>query len=213
MNTPKDRVRVTISLAKEVADQIDAIIDGVRIRNRSHAIETLVTESLDLIQVQQAVILAGGESAVERLPAIEKMLSLLKNQGIFDIILAVGYLGDTIKDTLGNGEAYGVKIHYSQSDQGTGGALLQLKPKLRRTFIAINVNEAISLDLKALFKFHRDHQALVTIAVQSLRDLQGVYVMDPKVLSLIPPSFCMLEDTIFQDLTRQGKLISYPINT
>lgn len=211
-NSSKDRVRVTISLSREIANHIDELVDGLKIRNRSHAIETLVNDGLDILQVRQAVVLAGGEQAVKRLPVIEKMLSIVKNQGIFDIIMAVGFLGNAIRQELGNGTERGMKIQYLESDLGTGGAILQLKGKLKRTFLVVNVDQPVSVDLKNLLKFHRDHQPLVTIATPSLRDLSGIYVMEPKVFSFIPQGFCMLEDSIFHELTKLGKLLYYPLN-
>lgn len=206
-----DRVRVTISLSKEIATQIDETIDGIKVRNRSHAIETLVTESLDVLQVKQAVVLIGGENALERLEAIKQILRLLSSHGIFRVMVAVGFLGDRIRKELGDGEAQGLKIEYFESELGTGGVLAQLKPKLKKTFLVINIHTPVSVDLKNLLKFHRDHQPLVTIATRSLRELSGVYVMEPKALALIPSGFCMLEDTVFDELTRRGKLLSYPI--
>ncbi|MEI6477954.1 MAG: sugar phosphate nucleotidyltransferase [bacterium] len=209
----KDRVRVTISLSKDIADQIDETIDGVRIRNRSHAIETLVTDSLDLVQVKQAVILAGGQQAPKRIPAISQMLSTLHHYSIFNVIIAVGYLGDKIRNEIGTGEKFGLQIEYSESELGTGGALLQLKSKLKRTFLVINVDQPVDVDLKSLLRFHREHQPTVTIATRSLRELSGVYVIEPKIFAAIPEGFCMLEETVFHDMTRQGKLLSYPILT
>src|ERR1700694_4071978 len=98
MEVTQSRVRLTISLSKELAQQIDGLVDGVKIRNRSHAIESLVNESLELLHVKQAVILAGGAQALERVPVFKKMLRFLKQQGISDIIMAVGYLGEQIKE-------------------------------------------------------------------------------------------------------------------
>ena len=170
-NPTKDRVRVTISLSKELAAQIDGIVDGVKIRNRSHAIETLVSDSLDLIQAKQAVVLAGGEHAIDRLPAIEKMLSQLRQQGIFEIIMIVGYLGDKIREEIGTGKDRGMTIEYVESDLGSAGALVQLKHRLRRTFIVVNVEEPVSIDFKSLLRFHRENQPVATVATRSLRDL------------------------------------------
>ncbi|MCC2631584.1 MAG: hypothetical protein K0S20_283 [Patescibacteria group bacterium] len=211
--SPKDRVRVTISLSKEIADQIDQTIDGVKIRNRSHAIETLVTDSLDLVQVKHAVILIGGEQAIKRVPAVLSMLKTLKQFGIFNVIIAVGFLGDKIRKEIGTGEKHGLSIDYIESELGTGGAILQLKSKLKQTFLVINIDQPVEIDLKNLLKFHRSHGPLITIATRSLRELSGVYAMEPKIFSAIPEGFCMLEDTVFHDMTRQGKLLSYPILT
>jgi len=35
--------------------------------------------------------------------------------------------------------------------------------------------------------------------------------MEPKLFSFIPPGFCMLEETVFHEMTKQGKLLPYPI--
>lgn len=208
-----DRVRITISLSKELANQIDQIVDGVKIRNRSHAIETLISDSLELVPIKQAVILAGGQHALKRIQAIKRMFSTLRQYGITDVILAVGFLGDKIKKELGSGEEQGLTLNYVESDLGTAGALMQLKNRLKRTFLVVNIEQPVDINLKMLFKFHREHQPTVTIATRSLRELSGIYVMDPKIFNTIPPGFAMLEETVFHELTRQGKLLSYPILT
>lgn len=210
MNTP-DRVRITISLSKEVADRIDETVDGIRIRNRSHAVETLVTESLQISQVRHAVILAGGEHATRKLPAVRRMLQTLAQAGIFEVTVAVGYLGDKIRQELGSGAEYGVRIAYHQTELGTGGALAELKDQLKQTFLVVNLEEPVEVDLRNLLKFHREHNPVVTLAAKSLTDLDGIYVVEPKVFATIPSGFCMLEDTVFPELTKQGKLLPYPV--
>ncbi|HSI20250.1 MAG TPA: hypothetical protein VLA04_00875 [Verrucomicrobiae bacterium] len=209
--TPQERVRITISLSKEVAERIDETVDGIRIRNRSHAVESLVTESLQISQVRQAVILAGGEHAVRRLPAIRRILQTLCRSGIFDLIVALGYQGDKIRQELGTGSEYGVRITYHQTELGTGGALSELKEHFKQTFIVVNIAEPVDLDLRNIIKFHREHNPVVTLASRSLTDLTGVYIMEPKIFATIPHEFCMLEDTVFPELTKQGKLLPYPV--
>lgn len=54
--------RLTITLPEEVLSRVDAFVDGNKIRNRSHAIETLILRSLTPT-ITRAVILAGGETA------------------------------------------------------------------------------------------------------------------------------------------------------
>ena len=208
-----DRVRITISLSKEVADRIDETVDGFRIRNRSHAVESLVTESLQISQVKRAVVLAGGENALKRLPAIRRMLKTLSRAGIFEITVAVGYLGDKIRQELGTGEENGLRISYLQTELGTGGALAELKGNLKQTFLVVNLNEPAEADIRNILAFHRDHNPVVTLVTRGLTDLAGIYVIDPKIFSFIPSGFCMLEDTVFPELTKQGKLLPYPVLT
>jgi len=213
MPQPTDRVRVTITLSREIAGKVDELVDGVRIRNRSHAIESLISDSLDLAEVRQAVILAGGDRTMERIPAIRRALQTLQQHGVFAIIMAVGYLGEQIRQEFGDGSQYGVSLTYSESELGTGGALLQLKSQLKRTFLIVNIDQPVDVDLRNLLKFHAAHQPVVTIATKSLRELGGIYVAEPKLFQAIPPGFCMLEDTVFDELTRQGNLLFYPILT
>jgi len=210
-NTQPGRVRVTISLTRDIATLIDETVDGVRIRNRSHAIETLVTESLHITQVRYAVILAGGDQALKRIPAIQHILRTFTENGIYEVTIAVGYLGEQIKQRLGTGEEYGLHITYLQTELGTGGALLQLKSQLKHTFLVANIDRPVEVDIKNLVKFHREHGPIVTIATRSLTELSGIYIMEPKLFQFIPPGFCMLEDTVFHEMTKQGKLLPYPI--
>ena len=210
-SAPVERVRLTISLAGDIAREVDNLVDGVRIRNRSHAVESLIIESLHLAQIRQAVVLAGGDHANKRLPAIKEMLRKLQAGGIFEAWIAVGYMGDMVKTELGEGEAYGMRFHYVESELGTGGALLQMKGRLKQTFIVVNVSKPLEVDINNLLRFHREHRPFVTIATPSIRDLSGIYVMEPKALATIPSGFCMLEDTVLPELSEQGKLLSFPI--
>lgn len=210
MSKIQEKIRITISINKDLDKRIDELIDGVKIRSKSHAIESIIADSLDLIQVRQAVIMLGGEQAIKRLPAIKKILPVLQKYGIQNIYIAVGYLGEKVKKELGD-TLSNIKLEYLESNLGTGGSLKELKNKLKKTFLVININEITDLNLKDFLKFHRDHQATVTIATRSLKELQGIYAIEPKIFNSIPDNFCMLEETIFHELTHQGKLLFYPI--
>ena len=54
------RLRITITLQQKTIDEIDRLIDGEHIRNRSHAIEFTLNKYLHS-NVKKAVILAGGQ--------------------------------------------------------------------------------------------------------------------------------------------------------
>jgi len=102
----------------------------------------------------QAVILAGGLGTrlspltrtipkpmvpVAGVPYLEHQLRLLKRQGITDILLLTGYLGNRIEEYFGQGGSLGLSIRYSReaSPLGTGGALRQARPLLADDFIVI----------------------------------------------------------------------------
>jgi MurNAc alpha-1-phosphate uridylyltransferase len=63
---------------------------------------------------------------------IEYSLRALAEAGIREIVINVCYLRDQIKETLGNGECYGVAIEYSDEDEAleTGGGIVKALPLL-----------------------------------------------------------------------------------
>ena len=102
----------------------------------------------------QAVILAGGLGTrlspltrtmpkpmvpVAGVPYLEHQLRLLKQQGIIDILLLTGYLGNQIESYFRNGDRFGLSIRYSQeaSPMGTGGALREARSLMADDFLVI----------------------------------------------------------------------------
>ena len=56
-----EREKLTVTIKKDLFKKIDAIIDGRKIRNRSHAAEYLIEAGLGINKVTKAIILVGGE--------------------------------------------------------------------------------------------------------------------------------------------------------
>lgn len=103
----------------------------------------------------QAVILAGGRGErlrpmtdklpkamahVKGRPFITLLLELLKRGGVEEVVLCTGYLGQLLKDYLGNGERWDIEIVYSQEEEplGTAGALKMAEPLLKEWFFVVN---------------------------------------------------------------------------
>lgn len=83
------------------------------------------------------LIEVNGESLVER------HLKALKSAGIEDIIINLAWLGDKIEKTLGDGQAYGVKIRYSHETEGaleTAGGIARALPMLGERFLVVNAD-------------------------------------------------------------------------
>jgi NDP-sugar pyrophosphorylase family protein len=58
-------------------------------------------------------------------PFAERQVELLVEAGVDDIVFAVAYLGDMIRDALGDGRRWGISIRYvdeGEHRRGTGGA-------------------------------------------------------------------------------------------
>ncbi|MCX6812831.1 MAG: sugar phosphate nucleotidyltransferase [Candidatus Berkelbacteria bacterium] len=206
-----DRERITISIKSALLKEIDKKIDGARMRNRSHAIELLVSQSLGLSQFETAVIMAGGKGAIRLIPVIESAIENLKSFGFSEIYIATGFLGDKIKQAIGDGKKYQIRINYIEGGEGTAGALLPLKDKVKKTFAVINSDEIINLNLKNLFDFHQNHLSQATIATKNVELMRGYYIFEPEIFSYIPKGFSMLEEDVFPQLSEEGKLLLYPL--
>ena len=91
----RKKARLTITLPEDLLNQVDRQIDGYSIRNRSHAVETLIRRSLTPV-VTTAVILVGGNSKGGELAALQPihdrrlihiMVNHLSDYGIRNMIV------------------------------------------------------------------------------------------------------------------------------
>lgn len=102
-------------------------------------------------------------------PFIAHQLRLLKKQGLTEIILCLGYLGNMVQDYLGDGSAFGMKISYSfDGDQllGTAGAIKKALSLIStEAFFVIYGDSYLPCDMNAVQKYFifSDKQALMTV--------------------------------------------------
>lgn len=128
----------------------------------------------------RAVIMAGGKgtrvasvnSAIPKpmlpicgKPVLLHQIECLRRQGITEITLTIGHLGDQIRDHFGDGSSYGVQIDYIREKEplGTAGALYYLKGKVTDDFLLINGDLIFDVDFHRLMDFHKQHKAMVTL--------------------------------------------------
>ena len=73
-------------------------------------------------------------------PFIHWQLGLLAQQGVTEVVLCTGYLGEQIQAAVGDGSGFGVTVRYSFDGDtllGTGGALKRALPKLGAAFFVL----------------------------------------------------------------------------
>jgi len=179
--------RVTITLDSELIKQIDKRIDGDIIKNRSQQIERLLTKSLGTYRPKNALILVGGKGTrlrpltyktpkcmleVNGKTVTEHLFDLLKKYGIRNVILSVGHMKRKVRDFFGDGSKFGVNIDYIEEDKplGTAGPLKLAKDMLKDSFIVTNGDELKNIDIPRMFRLHKRKDALVTIALTTVRD-------------------------------------------
>jgi mannose-1-phosphate guanylyltransferase/phosphomannomutase len=131
----------------------------------------------------KAVVMAGGEGSrlrpitanhpkplapVVNRPIMEHILLLLKEQGIEQVVATVYYLADAIEGYFGDGEAWGIPIHYSLEDTplGTAGSVKQAEEHLRDgTFVLMSGDALTDIDLQPAIEFHQRNKAIATIVL------------------------------------------------
>ena len=179
--------RITITLDKNLLEQIDKRIDGIEIKNRSQEIENILSESLGTHIPSKAVLLVGGKGTrlkpltdktpkalleVHKKAVTEHIFDLLKKYGIKDVVLCVGHLKNKIKEHFGDGSEFGVDISYVEEDEslGTAGPLKLAKKYLKESFIVSNGDELKNINIPRMFRLHKRKDALATIALTTVED-------------------------------------------
>ncbi|MBW6461686.1 MAG: nucleotidyltransferase family protein [DPANN group archaeon] len=145
----------------------------------------------------KAVILAGGKGTrlrpltyavpkpllpINEKPMMEHIILHMKNHGITEFIISVGYLGYQIKNYFNDGSELGVKIEYitEETPLGTAGCLNLIKDKLTETFLLIGGDNLTNLNFTKFTEFHKKHDGILSVALFELRQKveYGVYSLD-----------------------------------
>lgn len=198
----RSKARLTITLPSDLLAEIDRLIDKRTVRNRSHAIELLLRESLKPT-VSTAVLLAGGSSDMEQLPAllpiqgqalIVQTVNHLIAHGICSFIILAGQNEPLIRGLLGNGNYMGAEIHYVGETQpmGTAGALKAAEGYLLdQPFLVFHADILTDINIADFVKFHSSQNKLATIAVkprQAESDYGKVMLEGSEITDFIPES-------------------------
>jgi NDP-sugar pyrophosphorylase family protein len=102
-------------------------------------------------------------------PLIAYTIEYLKRYGTEDLIINLHHEPDSVREQVGDGSLYGVRIHYSVEEPeilGTSGALDNVRHQLdRETFVVINGKIITDIDLNAAIAAHRNRRALATLVL------------------------------------------------
>jgi len=180
--------------------------------------------------VTTAIVLAGGlgtrlreiapnlpkpMAPINNRPFLEYLMDYWIQQGISRFILSVGYLRDIVINHFGT-KYKGASVEYAIESipLGTGGGFLLAAKDLNETFLLLNGDTFIEVNLNNLYKFHIECKSSWTLALfrtnQSDRYMGvdvssngeilplkfdenkinnyvngGVYLMEPLVLNLL----------------------------
>lgn len=123
--------------------------------------------------VTQALVLAGGQGTrlrplthevpkpmvpFEGTPFLELLLGWLRDRGVTDIVLSIGYLGEQVRDHFGDGTGFDVNIRYAVEDEplGTGGGVGNARELLGERFYLLYGDTFLDVDLQRLAEAQTD---------------------------------------------------------
>jgi NDP-sugar pyrophosphorylase family protein len=112
--------------------------------------------------IPKSMIEVAGE------PFIAHQLRLLVRQGVTDVVVCGGYLGEQIEAYVGDGAEFGCHVRYSYDGQtllGTGGAVACALPMLGQEFFVMYGDSYLKADLRAMYAAFRAarHPAMMAV--------------------------------------------------
>lgn len=173
-------------------------------------------------------------------PILELIIKRLRKAGIRHVNISTHYKGEKISEHFGDGSVFDVNLRYIKEDSplGTAGALSLMKSP-KEPILVINGDVLTKVDFRAMFEFHQEHKADMTVAVQRY-DVQisygvvetegflvkkvtekpkhlylvnaGMYLLEPHVLNLIPKGKQFdMTDLIQKLIDGDRPVVSFPV--
>src|SRR3954469_18919298 len=135
----------------------------------------------------QAVILVGGEGTRLRpltstvpkpvVPLVDRtfiayMLEWAHEHGVDDVIMSCGFLATSVRNVLGDGSRYGLRLRFVEEEEplGTAGALKHAESLLDERFLMLNGDVLTDIDLGAQIAQHERTGARATLALVPVED-------------------------------------------
>lgn len=166
------RKRISITIKTSLLDRIDRLVDGLKIRNRSHSIETVLEKALE-VRSPEVFVLAGDDGCMKMVsgrPLIEHLVRLLKKQGFERVTIStVSALARQLREKLDDdGSRLGLKITYSEQKERTGTAAALRGAAFNDTFLLVYGDNLFDFDLGELVNFHRASNSTATMALTTV---------------------------------------------
>jgi NDP-sugar pyrophosphorylase family protein len=102
--------------------------------------------------IPKSMVQVAGE------PFIAHQLRLLAQQGITDVVVCTGYLGDQIESFVGDGAEFGLRVRYSSDGEtplGTGGALRRAIPMLGECCMVMYGDSYLGVRFRSVYEAFR----------------------------------------------------------
>jgi N-acetyl-alpha-D-muramate 1-phosphate uridylyltransferase len=122
-------------------------------------------------------------------PFLSHQLRLLRSRGVERVVLCLGHLGERIRDFLGEGGAFGLRVQYSWDGPvplGTAGAIRAALPLLGEAFFVVYGDSYLPCDYRAVERAFAlsGRQGLMTVFANEGRwDTSNVEFSEGRILA------------------------------
>ena len=102
-------------------------------------------------------------------PILEHTIHLLRSHGIRDIVVNLHHLPEQITNYFGDGKDFGVQLHWSCEPEilGTAGGIKKAQKFLDgESFLVINSDVVVDIDLSKVISFHKAQGSALTLVVR-----------------------------------------------
>ncbi len=211
------RERITITIDADLLPAVDTLIDGDKIRNRSHALEYAVRKGLAPQEIRQAFFIYSNNSLG---PDQLKHLALLCDQLEIKEYFTIDPSSSFAEADLWQRSLIQHTLHPETNptllpgDFGSGGALLLRQQSISPSFLLVEVAKLSELprSLLSAYSTHRQHGSYLTHLLRSTgADFQvsGLCFAQAEILSAIPAGVANLATDVFPGLVKAGKVSTY----
>ncbi len=122
-------------------------------------------------------------------PFVSHQLHLLRENGIKEVVMCLGYLGEKIVDFVGNGHQFNLHVQYVFDGEkllGTAGAIKKALSLLSENFFVINGDSYLPCDYLAIQNafFKLNKKALMTVfRNENVGDMSNVEYVDGVIVN------------------------------
>jgi hypothetical protein len=195
--------RITITIDKDLLKKVDHTINKSTIRNRSHAIEELLTEALGNIGISSAVVFLGGENLEKsykfKIPVIIQLIEI----GIDEIHLVFGEYG---ADFIKYFNFENIDIYYHQTEFGSGGGLAEIIDDLPNDFYIVDIEKNIPANWDKIIKYYQ--QYCPTLCGEFDSNGFGCFVANNKIAKYLTPDFALFNSDVVSKVNEADELIA-----
>jgi NDP-sugar pyrophosphorylase family protein len=154
-------------------------------------------------------------------PFVWHQLRLLRENGVERVVLCLSHLGERVRDSVGDGAAFGLQVDYSFDGEvllGTAGALKRAQGLLGESFFVLYGDSYLPIDWRPVEEAFRasgkaglmtvyDHKKLRTPRMRHID--YGLGVLRTAVLDSIPEGQSWDLAAVYQGLLEAGELAAF----